>query len=133
MPKVLLGSGRLVTLFAEYGPEATLKAAEMTDAPAAMSLVDRQRYNIATVAVAVKCVQEEETPEETDDKGNVTVEATYGKAQTQQDIHNGESTSHGQLLAFRKFFSDAEWDQLAEAVSEVYASPKLAKPYKIQR
>lgn len=130
--KVLLGSGRLVTLFPEYGPDATIRAAEMTDAPAAMSFADRQRFNIATVYVAVKAVQEQVTPEETDDDDTITKEATYGALQTQEDIAKGETDNHGILLAFRKFFSDEEWEQLAGAVTEAYKTPgKPLKPYKL--
>jgi hypothetical protein len=134
MPKVLLGSGRLVTLIPEYGPDATLKAAEMADCPSRMSLLDSMYYNIATVAVAVKVVQEELAPEVTDDATKeITAEATYGKAQTQQDIFGDATSSHEMLKAFRKFFTEEDWDQLAEAVSEAYAVPKSGKMFKLIR
>jgi hypothetical protein len=130
--KVLLGSGRLVTLFPEYGPDATIRAAEMTDAPAVMSFGDRQYYSIATVFVAVKAVQDVLQPEETDDAGKVTKEATYGPPRTQQDLAGDATDNRAILLAFRKAFSDAEWEQLAEAVTEAYKEPgKALKPFKL--
>lgn len=132
--KVLLGSGRLVTLLPEYGPDATMRAAELTDAPAAMSFADRQLFNIASSMVAVKCVQDQLTAEETDNEGKVTKEATYGSPQTQEDITKGESDGRGMLMAFRKFFGDQEWEQLSAAVTEAYRPQgKPLKPYRLMR
>lgn len=109
---VELGSGKKVKLVDEYGPDQTLRAAELSEAPARMSYAQSMLLNIASVMVAVVDV---------DGKG---IDAITGDAVKAKDL----------LMAFRKHFTEAEWDQLDTAIAEVFpADPKLkkGKAYKI--
>lgn len=132
MPQVELGSGRLVTFFPEYGPEATIQAAELSEADAPMTLAQSMYFNIATLYVSVKCVQDVKTPGNDDAKLGPVTETVYDSPKSQQEMGGGE-TGLAMLIAFRKSFTDEEWEQLRDASNQVYAGPKSGKAFKILR
>lgn len=104
MPKITLSTGKVLEVADEYGPEETLRAAELADVPADMSYADTILFNLATVVVAVKKVD------------GKSLEDLAGKATRARDV----------LMAFRKVFADSEWKELTAATSELYKLDKQA-------
>jgi hypothetical protein len=107
--KVKLTSGKIVETMDEYGPEETIRAAELADAPAEMTLAQSMIFNIATTFVIVKSVTEADGTEK---KANELI----GDAVKPRDI----------LITFRKSFKDEEWADLHAALKELFDGPKAA-------
>jgi hypothetical protein len=132
MPVITLGSGKKVHVAKEYGAQETYRAAELADVPAAMSRADQIILNIASVAVVVEGLEELAAPGNDDPKKGEVVEPSYGKLKTFEDLVGGSPEGKAMMLKFRSHFTDGEWEQLRDACDEVYRSPKLLKPFRVQ-
>ena len=108
--KIKLFTDKVVTVVDEYGPEQSIRSAELAGVPAEMSYADSMLLNIASVLVVVT---------EVDGK---TIQEITGDAVKSRDL----------LLNFRKAFDNAEWKQLTEAIGEVFAlDPKPTRGFEI--
>jgi hypothetical protein len=107
--KVKLTSGKIVETLDEYGPEQSIRAAELADAPAEMSLAQSMLFNIATTFVVIKSVTDVD-----------------GTEKTPNDLIGNAVRAREILLTFRKSFKDAEWTDLHEAMKELFDAPKPA-------
>ncbi len=107
--KVNFKTGKVVELVDEYGPEQTLRAAELADVPADMKYADSLILNMATIMVAVKTVD--------------------GK--TAEDLCGDKVRARDMLLAFRGAFTDSEWLGLAKAIGEVFPQDPKEASYEV--
>jgi hypothetical protein len=121
--KVELGNETVVELEPEFGPEVTMRAAEMSQVPADMSHAEYLLLNIATVMTLTISVQRVADPmiKREADKEPKTVESLTEKAHGVKGI----------LMAFRKAFTDDEWTQLGEAIAVVYPKAKKLPAFKV--
>jgi hypothetical protein len=113
MPIVTLKSGKRVRMIPEFGPSQSLRAAELADVPARMSLADSMIFDVASTMVAVDEV-DLAIPGESPPKGFQKMDDLLGRSVSPKEVTS----------TFRSLFTDLDWRQLDAAFKKLYSSPK---------